>query len=83
MPFGFGALKSFANNAVSAATNVAAEAAKVAETAATAAASTVEAVADTAAAVVPPEVVVLEEIDGFKCPCLVSFWPISSLLSID
>lgn len=42
MPFGFGALKSFASSAVSAATNVANEAAKVAEQAATAAASTVQ-----------------------------------------
>ena len=40
MPFGFGALKSLASNAISAATNVAESAAKVAESAATAAAST-------------------------------------------
>ena len=50
MPFGFGALKSFANSAVSAATNVAGEAAKAAEAAATQAASTVAAATEVAEA---------------------------------
>ncbi|XP_071744065.1 uncharacterized protein [Lepeophtheirus salmonis] len=50
MPFGFGALKNFANSAVSAATNVASEAAKAAETAANAAAAVAEGAAQQATA---------------------------------